>query len=439
MYYNIADYGAVGDGKTVNTQAIQRAIDECSNAGGGRVIVPSGTFVSGTIWLRDGVELHLATPSSILLGSTNFDDYNDVDAYEQNWKSVSEQTNGGHFILAVEVKNVSITGYGIIDGNGEAFMNGTRPTDNDTYCFWPQGFSVIADAERTRPAQMVCIVESENILISGVTLQNSTYWTLFLHGCDKVRIHQLRIENPPHRLNGDGIDIDCTSNITVSDCIIHTADDALTLRADNKKLKNKDKCTENVVVTNCILSSGGANAIRVGVGDGYIKNAVLSNLILTKSVGGIHVQSKYSNNGLPTGTHIENVRFSNISGTNLRVPLFFNSGFNTAAYIKNVVISDCNFDLEHTCGIVGNNIGEVSGIVWRNLTFNVVNRLKGIDSHEIDCQKYGTHSPCLDTVFIFTNAELEMENVKLNFTPEARDAWKHDMIFGENMVLKQKD
>lgn len=437
--YNIIDYGAVGDGVTINTQAIQRAIDECSNAGGGRVIVPAGTFVSGTIWLKNDVELHLESPKSILLGSSNFADYNTADAYPQNWKSINEQTNGGHFILAVEVKNVSITGFGIIDGNGDAFMNGTRPTDNETYCFWPHGFSVIADPVNTRPAQMIAMVESQNILISGVTLRNSTYWTLFLHGCDTVRVHQLRIENHPWLLNGDGIDIDCTSNITVSDCIIHTGDDALTLRADNAKLKNKEKCTENVVVTNCILRSGGANAIRIGVGDGFIKNAVFSNLILTQSVGGIHIQSKYSNNGLPTGTHISNVRFSNISGPDLRVPLFFNSGFNTAAYMKNISICDSNFDLEHTCGIIGNGIGEVSGIVWRNLTFNVINRLPGIDSHEIDCCRYGTHSPCLDTVFMFTNTEIELDNIKLTFTPEARAAWKNDMIFGENVKLTQKD
>ena len=439
MIYNIVDYGAVGDGKTVNTKAIQNAIDDCSKAGGGRVLIPSGTFVSGSIWLKNDIELHFETPSSILLGSTDFADYNPVDAYAQNWKSVGEQTNGGHLLMAVEVKNISITGYGIIDGNGEAFMNGTRPTDNDTYCFWPQGFSVIADPVNTRPAQMIAIVESENIILSGITLRNSTYWTLFLHGCDNVRVHQIRIENPPHRLNGDGIDIDCTSNITVSDCIIHTADDALTLRADNNKLKNKDKCTENVVVTNCILSSGGANAIRIGVGDGHIKNAVFSNLILTKSVGGIHIQSKYSDNGQPTGTHIQNIRFSNVSGTDLRVPLFFNSGFTTAAFMKNISICDSNFDLEHTCGIIGNNIGEVSGIVWRNLTFNIVKRLKGIDSHEIDCRKYGTHSPCLDTVFMFTNTEIELDNVQLKFTPEARAEWKNDMIFGENVKLTQKD
>lgn len=436
--YNIIDYGAVGDGVTVNTAAIQRAVDECSNAGGGRVVVPSGTFVSGTIRLRDNVELHLAAPTSILLGSRNFDDYNSVDAYEQNWKSINEQTNGGHFIMAVEVKNVSITGFGIIDGNGDAFMNGIGQTTSETYCFWPHGFSIVADKERTRPSQMIAVVESENIVISGITLRNSPYWTLFLHGCDKVRVHHLLIENPPHRLNGDGIDIDCTSNITVSDCIIRTGDDALTLRADNAKLKNKNKCTENVVVSNCILTSGGANAIRIGVGDGHIKNAVFSNLVLTKSVGGIHVQSKYSDNGLPTGTHIQNVRFSNISGTDLRVPVFFNSGFTTAAYIKDVVISDSYFDLEHTCGIIGNNIGEVSGIVWRNLTFNVVNRLPGIDSHEFDCHRYGTHSPCLDTVLMFANTEIELENVKVRFTSEARKAWKYDIIFGENVIQPDK-
>ena len=106
-----------------------------------------------------------------------------------------------------------------------------------------------------------------------------------------------------------------------------------------------------------------------------------------------------------------------------------------AAGISNITISDCRFDLEHTCGIVGNGIAKLSNIVFRNLIFNIVNRLPGIDSHEIDCQRYDTNSPSLDTVLIFANTDIVLENVKLEFTPEIRSAWKHDVISGENVNL----
>ncbi len=436
MDRNITEFGAIGDGVTVNTKAIQSAIDQCATTGGGRVTVPSGTFICGTIYLRNNVELFLETASSVLKASSNYADYNPVDAYVQNAKSIAEKTNGGHFILAVEAENVSITGHGILDGSGDVFFEKeAKHHPNKFYCFWPDGMSVVADNKNTRPAQMVCFIESKNILLNGITIRNSPYWTVFLHGCDQVRIHQLRIDNPSTRLNGDGIDIDCTSNVTVSDCIISTGDDAITLRGSNDRLKNKSKCTENVVINNCILTSGGANALRVGVGNGLVRNALFSNLILSKSVAGIHIVSKYADDGKANGTTIDNIRFQNIIGSGLRIPVFINSGFSTAAGISNITISDCRFDLEHTCGIVGNGIAKLSNIVFRNLIFNIVNRLPGIDSHEIDCQRYDTNSPSLDTVLIFANTDIVLENVKLEFTPEIRSAWKHDMISGENVNL----
>lgn len=183
MDRNITEFGAIGDGVTVNTKAIQSAIDQCATTGGGRVTVPSGTFICGTIYLRNNVELFLETASSVLKASSNYADYNPVDAYVQNAKSIAEKTNGGHFILAVEAENVSITGHGILDGSGDVFFEKeAKHHPNKFYCFWPDGMSVVADNKNTRPAQMVCFIESKNILLNGITIRNSPYWTVFLHG-----------------------------------------------------------------------------------------------------------------------------------------------------------------------------------------------------------------------------------------------------------------
>ena len=113
--YIITDYGAVGDGRTLNTAAIQRALDDCGKTGG-TVLVPPGTWLTGSLFLHSNTELHLEK-GAVLLGSPNLADYNELNAYEQNWQSTAEGWSGKHLILAIEVENVALTGEGCIDGN----------------------------------------------------------------------------------------------------------------------------------------------------------------------------------------------------------------------------------------------------------------------------------------------------------------------------------
>ena len=121
--YNILEYGAVPGGNKINTKAVQAAVDTCAENGGGRVLVPAGTFLTGTIFLKDNVELHLAA-GAVLKGSPDLADYNADDCIPQNRVFAAEQVTGGHLIIAAEVRNVSITGPGTIDGNVSAFLDG---------------------------------------------------------------------------------------------------------------------------------------------------------------------------------------------------------------------------------------------------------------------------------------------------------------------------
>ena len=155
-----------------------------------------------------------------------------------------------------------------------------------------------------RPGQMVYLCECENVRISEVELNNAPYWTLFLHGCERVTIHGVRIWNDYKTHNGDGIDIDCCRYVTVSDCIIHSGDDCITFRGDDRKLKRKKPC-EYITVTNCIVESR-CNAFRVGVGTGLIRNCTVSNVIISDGSAGIHVCSRYSSDS--EGATIENMQ-----------------------------------------------------------------------------------------------------------------------------------
>ncbi|MBO4303258.1 MAG: glycoside hydrolase family 28 protein, partial [Lentisphaeria bacterium] len=230
--HNVKDFGAKGDGRTKDTAAIQKAIDA-----GGIVHFPPGVYLSGTLYLRSGGGLDLETGAT-LLASPDKEDYNADDFCPQNNVFVKEHVSGAHFIIAVEQKDIVIRGGGVIDGNRQAFMNE----------IWDEHPTVFKFPE-WRPGQMVYFCECENIRISDVELNNAPYWTLFLHGCERGTIHGVRIWNDSKTHNGDGIDIDCCRYVTVSDCIIHSGDDCITFRGDDRKLKKKRPC-EYITVTN---------------------------------------------------------------------------------------------------------------------------------------------------------------------------------------------
>ncbi len=122
MTYDIIDFGATGDGLTKNTSTIQAAIDQCHHDGGGQVVVPPGVFVTGSIFLRDNVELHLLSGAEIK-GSPDLADYNADDCFAQNQVFTTEQVTGAHLIMAIEATNVAITGRGRINGKAKVYLH----------------------------------------------------------------------------------------------------------------------------------------------------------------------------------------------------------------------------------------------------------------------------------------------------------------------------
>ena len=144
MNANILDYGAIGDGKTLSTSALQSAIDACAASGGGRVTVPAGRYKIGTIWLRSRVELHLEMGAE-LFASENYDDYNATEAYEQNFDGFSEGWTGKHLIIAHEVEDCAITGFGTVNGNLPAFVYRVDSAADKVYG-WSHGRSEIGRA-----------------------------------------------------------------------------------------------------------------------------------------------------------------------------------------------------------------------------------------------------------------------------------------------------
>ena len=315
MNIYLQDLGLLPDEHKVQTAIIQKGIDDCAASGGGTVYFPDGCCVSGTIYMRSNVFLHLGA-NTILKASGNFQDYNAPDAWVQNWASENEHTTGGHFIVFLEIEHAGITGDGIIDGSGTSF-----PYRKDRKDFE----EILRDKTIRRPAQMVYLCESRDIRISNVRLFNSPYWSCFVWGCENVILSGLYIRNSQGIINGDGIDIDSSRKVVVSDCIIDTEDDCITFRCARKRLKNKEALLEDVTVTNCQLRTPGCNAFRIGVGHGPIRNCLISNTIIRGSSKGVCLEARYAfNTDEEPGTSIENISFNNIF-METKCPIFLSS------------------------------------------------------------------------------------------------------------------
>lgn len=355
--HNVKAFGAVGDGVAKDTAAIQRALDA-----GGMVYFPPGTYLTGTLFLRSHGGLQLET-GAVLLGSRDPEDYKVEDHGSSNRVVKTEQTNDFHLIVALGQEDVVIRG-GRIDGRSSDLYAGQPETlafgGRKTLAYPPW-----------KPAQMLFFWESKNIRIEDVELVNSPFWHCLLHGCEWVTIRGVHINSSPLEHNNDGIDIDCCSHVTVSDCIIDVGDDALTLRGNPKRLTVKRPC-EYVTVSNCVLRSDYAHAIRIGVGGGEIRHCAFSNIVMNNTRGAIWICSKYSNRsrgvdisdlafdqihaealnflfirhdykfieGVPFAGVLRDIRFSRLSG---RTQLPFLIEGNGLAELSDITMSDCRF------------------------------------------------------------------------------------------------
>lgn len=353
---SVKDCGAVGDGVTFDTKAIQTAIDSLASQGGGTVNVPAGLYLTGSIWLRDNINLHLEA-GAVIKGSPYLKDYCDENCCSQNEAEIKggDYISGGHLVMGVGVRNVSITGPGRIDGNSDAFMldeNGRR---------WSKKSKIPG-----RPGQMIWFVDSQDIRIRDVEIADSPYWSLFILNCDRVWIDGCYVHTRRkdyHTFNGDGIDIDRCRYVTISNCRIDTADDCITLRASSAhKLSNPQDC-EWVTVTNCNLSSS-CNAIRLGVGEGNIHDAVFSNLTISDTKQAFNIVAAYVRGN--RGTDIYGIRFQNIR-VQANEFVRIHHMHSPSATIKDIVFDDISGSVKYTSKLWAKQAAPFTDIVFRNI------------------------------------------------------------------------
>lgn len=371
---NLKSYGAKADGKTKVTKVLQKAIDEVSNAGGGKVILSGGTFLVTPFELKSGVELHIDA-DAILLASPDLSDYPDRTDARHYDSSALPRFRNVSLIYADEAQNIAITGRGVIDGNGTNFI---KPKEGDDWTGWH--FVRTVPRKESLP-RVVFFAGCTDVTVTDVTMRNQPAgWSYWIHDCDRVRFDRCTILADVRYPNNDGIHLNCSRDVTISNCIIESGDDSIVLRANSRSLK-ENKALERVTITNCVFRSWSA-AIRLGwSNDGVIRDCNLSNIVIYDSSKGVSIdlpEYKFrnpedaSNDYGREATLIENISFSNIRMNKVFYPVYgrvYENPEVLAAAIRHLRFTDMQVESLYYPYLQGRKDCPFEDVVFRDCRF----------------------------------------------------------------------
>ena len=307
-----------------------------------------------------------------------------------------------------------IRGGGRIHGSREAFFSGEEDPKRPGKFLRPAW----------RPGQMLFFCECENVTVTDVELYESPYWCCFFHGCEHVNVRGVRIKNHRMTPNSDGIDLDCCRFVTVSDCRIDSGDDCITLRANTAPLKKPRPC-EKICVADCILSSP-CQAIRVGVGDGTIRDAVFGSLVIHDTRSGIQLVSRYGASS--PGVTIENLLFGDIV-MECRRPLAILSDVRgprdeDAKPIRGVVFRNIRATGDRSCFFEANRRGDVADVTLDGVDLTLRGGGDIVDGENLSYGEFGVKNA--PAAFHLKHVEgCSFHRVRVRWAPDASPLWKY--------------
>ena len=309
--YVVTEYGAIGDGVSDALPAIKKAIDLCSNHGGGKVVLPRGKYFSkGPIVLKSNVNLHLEEGTEIIF-SADEKDY--LPAVLTRWEG-TELYNYSPLIYAYNVKNIAITGKGIINGQGSKNIARWKPNQKeDQTLLRNMGTEVTPVYERVfgegrflRPA-LIELVSCANILIEDIKIIDVTFWTIHPLLCTNVTVRGVEVES--YNDNSDGVDPESCYNVLIENCYFKTADDGIAIKSgrDNDAWR-VGQPSENIIIRNCVFDSK-INGVCIGSEiSGGVRNVFVENITIINCTDALYFKSNLDRGGYVQNVHIRNVK-----------------------------------------------------------------------------------------------------------------------------------
>ncbi len=353
--FNIKDYGARDGGRRLNTESINKAIETCSNKGGGVVLVPSGTWLTGPVVLRSNVNLYL-DHKAVLLFTRDFSKYKLI---KTNWEGLPAVRNESP-VSGLDLENVGITGHGIIDASGDAWrmvkkdkvpeavwndlvMSGGQLSD-DKKTWYPSEQSYIGSKTKEpgvitseknkiedftsikdflRPNLLV-LNNCKKILIKGIVFQNSPAWTLHFLMCQDLTIDGAAVKNPWYAQNGDGIDIESCKNVVLENSTFAAGDDGICIKS-GKDIEGRKRGipTENLVVRNCIVYRAHGGFVIGSEMSGGARNIFVTDCSFIGTDVGLRFKTRRGRGGVVENIFVRNITMKKILGQAILFDMYY--------------------------------------------------------------------------------------------------------------------
>lgn len=320
QYYNVVKYGAKNDSSRKATAAIDKAIAAAVKAGGGTVYFPAGKYLTGPIHLQSNITI-LIDAGAELHFSDDFDDY--LPMVQSRYEGV-DVTSFSPLFYAYKAENIAIKGRGIIDGHGKKwwdFVEGyddKRPRTQWQYLFDSLNKNILLPDD---PKQMkrgflrppfIQPMYCKNVLIEGISIRNSPFWTVNPEFCENVTVTGVTINNPPSP-NTDGINPESCKYVHISNCHISVGDDCITIKS-GKDVPGRTKAApaQNYTITNCTMLSGHGGVVIGSEMSGGVKNIVISNCVFDGTDRGIRIKTTRGRGGVVEDIRVDNIIMKNI-------------------------------------------------------------------------------------------------------------------------------
>ena len=312
---NVRAAGAKGDGKKPDTRAIQAAIDRAASRGGGTVLVPAGTYLTGSLFMKSRVSLHLEA-GAVILASEEEADYPLI---ESRWEGETRVTHAP-LVSGAGLEDVEITGRGTINGQGRVWWERHRART----------------LSHPRP-RLISFSDCTRVRIAGIRAVDSPSWTINPVRCDDVIVDGITIRNPADSPNTDGINPDSCSRVRISNCLVDVGDDCITIKSgvECERPELRRPCRD-IAVTNCILAAGHGGIVIGSEMSGGVSGVVISNCVFDGTDRGIRMKSRRGRGGT-----VEDIRVSNVVMKDVECPFTMNMFYGCGAW-GDPVVSDRN-------------------------------------------------------------------------------------------------
>ncbi len=327
--YNASELGIIGDGKTKNTEAIQKAIDQLTaKKKGGTIVFSAGRYLSGTIEMKSNVHFVLEK-GAVLLGSTNINDYRSIEPYDAPKSNRTGDNSKLALLVCYKAQNVSITGEGTIDGQGRELalnVDSILYTTDEKYRRGGGG----RPQEIYRP-KIINFMFLDGYEMRGITIRNSACWVQTYEICSNLKFKGVTVESRAF-WNNDGFDLTDCRNVTINNCSVDSGDDGICLKS-----YYNDYCCENIRITNCHVTSS-CNGLKLGTASfGGFRNIVFDNIdVVDTYLSAIAI-------GSVDACDIDSVTFKNIRAKNTMNPIFIKLGNRTdgpAGHVRDILIEN---------------------------------------------------------------------------------------------------